>query len=404
MAVNHELVHNIITGLSFTDEGRDLVKHLEDMRYYHRDGESFYLGDGARLVISFNENPSYDDNKIVGVVYVPGIKNGKRGHESLFINKACWPHDATEAALFWSFPKDMEDVWEVIDNQDNTKGASYIEPNVISKIMSTANPPVLIPLELANWATELVIHRSDWAERPADESRPVWREILVKNPGKGNGNMRTLIKVPSAEIGLTLTSLDENGDVREIPVVSGDARDVFARKYHQEKTAIKRRLPSPYSVIEKPFADWEMELLDGDVKQWETAVQELAETHCKFANMGNGLIMRDLVNSVRDISYVKPEDLQYLRIDDDGKRKHAISTVVAAYKDEDIDNDLIENDYGDDAIYPSVMGAFELTASMRKLLNMVTNYQHRDYFDSISPVQAIVHLVNDNYEPHDIEF
>ena len=86
------------------------------------------------------------------------------------------------------------------------------------------------------------------------------------------------------------------------------------------------------------------------------------------------------------------------------KRKHVISTVVAAYKDEDIDNDLIENDYGDDALYPSVMGAFELTASMRKLLNMVTNYKHRDYFDSISPVQAIVHLVNDNYEPHDIEF
>lgn len=216
--------------------------------------------------------------------------------------------------------------------------------------------------------------------------------------------MRTLIKVPSAEIGLTLTSLDENGDVREIPVVSGDARDVFARKYHQEKTVIKRRLPSPYSVIEKPFADWEMELLDGDAKQWETAVQELAETHCKFANMGNGLIMRDLVNAVRDISYVKPEDLQYLRIDDDGKRKHAISAVVAAYKDEDIDNDLIENDYGDDALYPSVMGAFELTASMRKLLNMVTDYKHRDYFDSISPVQALVHLVNDNYEPHDIEF
>lgn len=147
-----------------------------------------------------------------------------------------------------------------------------------------------------------------------------------------------------------------------------------------------------------------MELLDGDVKQWETAVQELAETHCKFANMGNGLIMRDLVNSVRDISYVKPEDLTYLRTGDDSKRKHAISAVVAAYKDEDIDNDLIENDYDDDAIYPSVMGAFELTASMRKLLNMVTDYQHRDYFDSISPVQAIVHLVNDNYEPHDIEF
>ena len=65
MAVNHEVAHNIISGLSFTDEGRDLVNRLEAMRYYHRDGESFYLGDGARLIISWNENPSYDDNKIV---------------------------------------------------------------------------------------------------------------------------------------------------------------------------------------------------------------------------------------------------------------------------------------------------------------------------------------------------
>lgn len=41
MAVNHEVAHNIISGLSFTDEGRDLVNRLEAMRYYHRDGESF---------------------------------------------------------------------------------------------------------------------------------------------------------------------------------------------------------------------------------------------------------------------------------------------------------------------------------------------------------------------------
>lgn len=391
----------MITAMSFTDEGRDLVNRIEAMRYYHRDGESFYLGDGARLIISWNENPSYDDNKIVGVVYVPGTKNGTPGHECLFINKSCWPHDSTEAALFWSFPKDMEDVWEVIDSRDDTKDASYIEPSVIGKIMKTANPPKLIPLELAHWATELVIHRSDWAERPADESRPVWREILVKNPGKDNGNMRTLIKVPSAEIGLTLTSLDENGDVREIPVVSGDARDVFARKYHQEKTVIKRRLPSPYSVIEKPFADWELMLLD-DMKQWEVEVQKLAETHCKFANMGNGLIMRDLVNAVRDISDIVPEDLPHLRID--GERKHALNSVAAAYWNEDIDGDLIENDWGDDSIYPSIMGAFELTAAMRKMLNMVTNYQHHDYFDSVSPAQALAHLVMEDYQPHDIEF
>ena len=403
MAVNHEVAHNIISGLSFTDEGRDIVEHLEEMRYYHRDGESFYLGNGARLVISYNESPSYDDNKIVGAVYIPGVKNGKKGHESLFVNKACWPHDVTDAAVFWSFPKDMEDVWEVIDNRDDTKNTSYIEPSVISKIMSTANPPVLIPLELAHWATELVIHRSDWAERPADESRPVWREVLVKNPGEDNGMLRTLIKVPSTEIGLTLTSLDETGNIREIPVVSDDVRDVFARKLYQEKTAIKRRLPSPYSVIEKPFSDWELMLID-DMKQWELEVQNLSGSYCKFANMGSGLIMRDLVNAVRDISDIEPEDLPYLQIGNDDDRKLAINRVVAAYQDENIDGDLIEDDWSDDAIYPSIMCSFELTASMRKMLNMVTNYQHSDYFNSISPAQALAHLVEEDYSPHDIEF
>ena len=269
--------------------------------------------------------------------------------------------------------------------------------------MKTANLPVAIPIELAYWATELVIHRSDWAEKDADETRPVWREIIVKNPGKDSGTIRTLIKIPSTEVGVTLTSLDENGNAREIPVTSGDMRDKFARKLHQEKTEIKRRLPSPYSVIEKPFSDWELMLID-DMKQWELEVQNLSGSYCKFANMGNGLIMRDLVNAVRDISDVEPEDMPYLRIGNDDDRKLAINRVVAAYQDEDIDGDLIEDDWGDDAIYPSIMCSFELTASMRKMLNMVTNYQHSDYFNSISPAQALAHLVKEDYNPHDIEF
>ena len=41
---------------------------------------------------------------------------------------------------------------------------------------------------------------------------------------------------------------------------------------------------------------------------------------------------------------------------------------------------------------------------MRKMLNMVTDYKHHDYFDGISPVQALVHLVMEDYQPHDIEF
>lgn len=408
MAVNHENAHRMITALSFTDEGRNIVKYLEDMRYYHRDGESFYLGDGARLIISRNENPDYyDDNKIIGVVYLPGIKNGRGGNENLFVNKACWQHDATEAALFWSFPKDMDEVWEVIKHRDDIKNASCIYSGaVVSKMMKTANPPVLIPLELAHWATELVIHRSDWAERPADESRPVWREVLVKNPG--NGTLRTLIKVPSAEIGLSLTSLDDNGDVREIPVVPGDARDVFARKINQEKAVNKR---SPYSVVEKPFADWEWELLKMeddsiDARRYEVMVQDLASKYGTLAKFGRRLRMRDIRDAVRWLHEVAPEDLGSLQTVDiyDQRQKSAIRRVVAIYRDGDINNDIVEDDGSIENATPAFMHSFELFESMKKMLNMVTNYKHPDYFDSISPVQALVHLVNDNYEPHDIEF
>lgn len=397
----------MLSAMSFSDEGRELARGLENMRYYHRDGESFYLGDGSRLIVSRNENPGfYDDNKIVGAIYIPGVKNGKLGHEGLFINKAYWPGDATEAALFWSFPKGTSEAWEVIERDDIDNDIDY--GAVVDKMMKTANTPVLIPLELAHWATELVIHRSDWAERPADESRPVWREIIVKNPG--NGLMRTLIKVPSAEIGLTLTSLDENGNTREIPVVSGDMRDVFARKYHQEKTAIKRRLPSSYPIIEKPFADWEWELLKMeddsiDARRYEVVIQEIASKYGAFSNFGGRLMMRDIVQAVRDLHVVHAEDLKSLRETNcDTGVKPAILDVVSLYRDQNINEEIIEDGQSEDAILPSIRYAYETWRAMRKILNMVTNYKHNEYFDSISPVQALVHLVQDNYEPHDIEF
>ena len=274
-------------------------------------------------------------------------------------------------------------------------------------MMKTANPPVLIPLELAHWATELVVHHSDWAERPADESRPVWREVLVKK-SPGEGAMRTLIKVPSAEIGLSLTSLDDNGDVREIPVVSGDARDVFARKINQEKAVNKR---SPYSVVEKPFADWEWELLKMeddsiDARRYEVIVQELAGKYGVLANFGHRLMMRDIRDAVRWLHEVTLEDLNSLRQEDawNNSGKAAILDVISLYRDQDVNGEIIEDDQSDEAILPSVRYAYELWFAMRKMMNMVTNYRHTDYFDSISPVQALVHLVNDNYEPHDIEF
>lgn len=417
MAVNHEIAHRMIEALSFTDEGRKLVHGLEAMRYYHRDGLSYHLGDGSRLVISINEDPwTEDDNKMIGVVYIPGFRNGKPGHENLFINKASWPGHKTEAAIFWSYPEDTDEVWEVIKDREDVKNASFIEADlVMTKAMRTPGAPTLIPRELAEWAADLIINCSDWGERDAEDCRPVWREITIKNPRGDDRDgysdtLSTLIKVPSAGIDwLILTDLDEDGStVREIPIKSDDIRDVFARKLHQEKSVNKR---SPYAVIEKPFEDWEWELLKMeddsiDARRYEVMAQELASEYGILVNFGRRLMMRDIRDAVRWLHEVTPEDLNSLR--DTGawgnSVKAAILDVASLYRDEGINGEIIEDDQSDEAIYPSVRYAYELWFAMRKMLNMVTDYKHRDYFDSISPVQALVHLVNDNYEPHDIEF
>lgn len=415
MAVNHEIAHQIITGMSFTDEGRDLVSRLEAMRYYHRDGLSYHLGDGSRLVISINEDLwDEDDNKMIGIVYIPSFKNGKPGHENLFIDKASWPQHQTEAAIFWSFPGDTDEVWEQIKDREDVKNASFIEADIVmTKAMRTPGAPTLIPRELAEWAADLIVNCSDWGEREAEDCRPVWREIAIKNPqgdrDGGADTLSTLIKIPSAGIDwLILTALDKDGTVREIPIKSDDIQDVFARKLHQEKTVNKR---SPYAVTEKPFADWEWELLkmeDGsiDARRYEVLVQELAGKYGVLANFGHRLMMRDIRDAVRWLHEVAPEDLGSLQTVDiyDQRQKSAIRRVVAIYRDGDINNDIVEDDGSIENATPAFMHSFELFESMKKMLNMVTNYKHRDYFDSISPVQAIVHLVNDNYEPHDIEF
>ena len=415
MAVNHEVAHQIITGMSFTDEGRDLVNSLEAMRYYHRDGLSYHLGDGSRLVISINEDPwDEDDNKMIGIVYIPGFRNGKPGHENLFIDKASWPQHQTEAAIFWSFPGDTDEVWGQIKDREDVKNASFIEADIVmTKAMRTPGAPTLIPRELAEWAADLIVNCSDWGEREAEDCRPVWREIAIKNPqgdrDGGADTLSTLIKIPSAGIDwLILTALDKDGTVREIPIKSDDIQDVFARKLHQEKTVNKR---SPYAVTEKPFADWEWELLkmeDGsiDARRYEVMAQALASKYGILANFGRRLMMRDIRDAVRLLHEVTPEDLNSLQDADawDNIVKAAILDVASLYRDEGINGEIIEDDQSDEAIYPSVRHAYELWFAMRKMLNMVTNYKHCDYFDSISPVQALVHLVNDNYEPHDIEF
>ena len=101
----------------------------------------------------------------------------------------------------------------------------------MQQLMRTAHAPVLVPYELAEWASELIIDNSDWEEITADQCRPVWREVIVKYPDDlGDSFIRTLIKVPSEELDLYLTTLDEDLEkVRAIPVQSDDPRVLFAR-------------------------------------------------------------------------------------------------------------------------------------------------------------------------------
>lgn len=384
MNVDHELVHTMIAGLSFTREGRTLVKYLEEMRYYHRDGKSFSLGDGARLIVSYNESPEYlEDNKIVGALYLPGNHNGKPGHENLFIDEACHLGDKVEAALYWSFPKDMDEVWEPIMNHPEYRGASCSNTGyIVQQLMSTAHAPVLVPYELAEWAAEIIVDISEWDEITADQCRPVWREVIVKYPGADDTFIRTLIKVPSEELNLCLTTLDENlQQVRAIPVVSNDPRVLFARKLNQERRIWLEGKYRSAGILNKLFASWEL-LLKGNLTRWEATIHELSEGYCPFVHMGNGVMMRDLINTARTIEHVRSHDMDRLReaIGLDEQRQKCIVF--------DITCTMVS----------------ELLVWMKMILNMVTNYQDREYFDNISPIQALVHLVMDDYRPHDIEF
>lgn len=98
--------------------------------------------------------------------------------------------------------------------------------------------------------------------------------------------------------------------------------------------------------------------------------------------MGNGVTMQDLINTVRTLERVRSHELSRLleAIDLDENKQECIVSGIAS---------------------PMVS---ELLVRLKMILNMVTNYQDREYFDNISPVQALAHLVMDDYRPHDIEF
>lgn len=74
-SMNHEASHYMIQALSMTDEGRKLVKALEDIRYYHRHAEVYDLGYGGVLVEAFDEDTD-GDRYWEGSVLIPSQRDG----------------------------------------------------------------------------------------------------------------------------------------------------------------------------------------------------------------------------------------------------------------------------------------------------------------------------------------
>ena len=151
---------------------------------------------------------------------------------------------------------------------------------------------------------------------------------------------------------------------------------------NQEKRIWREGKYHSAGIIRTLFAERELMLLDGNMTRWEATIQELSEGYCVFTHMGNGVMMRDLINTARTIEHVRSHELDRLREAIDLGETKQKSIVF------DITSTMVS----------------ELLVRMKKILNLVTNYQNQEYFDNVSPVQALVHLVMDDYSPHDIKF
>ena len=136
MNVNHKQVHAYINALSCTKEGAELVQALEAVRYYHSNGRTAELGNGSALVTAIN---AYD-GIVMGIVLLPGKK------DKLTYQSADWCDNTIKGALFWE------------------NDHSY---------------PVVIPYELAQWAAECIIERSDYNPMPIRNTKPVLNTVDV---------------------------------------------------------------------------------------------------------------------------------------------------------------------------------------------------------------------------------
>lgn len=94
--VNHEAAHAMIQALSLTEAGSDLVKALEDVRYYHRAADVYDLGYGGILVEAFDED-SDGDHYWEGSVLIPSRR------DRLIYKSAAYQDEPVQGALFWGW-------------------------------------------------------------------------------------------------------------------------------------------------------------------------------------------------------------------------------------------------------------------------------------------------------------
>lgn len=97
--VNHDAAHYMIQALSLTEAGSDLVKALEDIRYYHRAADVYDLGYGGILVEAFDED-SDGDHYWEGSVLIPSRR------DRLIYKSAAYQDEPVQGALFWGWNTD----------------------------------------------------------------------------------------------------------------------------------------------------------------------------------------------------------------------------------------------------------------------------------------------------------
>ena len=97
--VNHDAAHYMIQALSLTEAGSDLVKALEDIRYYHKAADVYDLGYGGILVEAFDED-SDGDHYWEGSVLIPSRR------DRLIYKSAAYQDEPVQGALFWGWNTD----------------------------------------------------------------------------------------------------------------------------------------------------------------------------------------------------------------------------------------------------------------------------------------------------------